>query len=216
MLFATISLYPFEQRELMISGIDISDRNGAIDWQLIANGDVHFVYVRATEGIATIDKFFGENVRAAAKHRIPAGPYHWLHPGLHVGQQAELFISAVKNFQGLLPPVVCLETHTAPAEELTKNVKTFLRLLEQRIQIKPVIYTSQKYWQTSFQEAIWGSDYLLWLDQPGKIWPKQMWPWAGWTFWQYSYQSRMPGIHNDVGLNWFNGSQSELLKMVVQ
>ena len=200
----------------MITGIDISEKNGEVEWSAFGFGDVQFVFIKATEAIDSIDRDFSRNIKRAKKLGITVGVYHWLHPRLHVGQQAQLFIETVKSFKGLLPPVVCLETHRANLDEMERNVKTYLDTIEQSLCVKPIIYTSDKYWKTYLPKAEWGCDYLLWLDKPGTIWPQQLWPWAGWTFWQYSYQARLPGIPTNLGLNYFNGSKTELQQMVIQ
>ena len=176
----------------MITGIDLSEKNGEVEWNDFGFGDVQFVFIKATEAIDSVDRDFERNLLRSKELGIITGAYHWLHPRLHVGQQAELFINTVKSFKGLLPPIVCLETHHANLDENDKNVKTYL------------------------PKAEWGCDYLLWLDNPGTIWPQQLWPWAGWTFWQYSYQARLPGIPTNLGLNYFNGSKTELQQMVIQ
>jgi len=199
----------------MVTGIDLSEKNGPVDWEQLRRGELGFVYLRATEAIDLVDAMFDSNMERARKSGILAGAYHWLHPGLHVGQQTNLFVNKVKNFGGLLPPVVCLENHITNANEMEQNVLTFLRLIEQKVGVKPVIYTSENYWKTYFLNAIWGCDYLLWLDKPGSTWPGQLWPWAGWSFWQYSYQAKLPGVSTTLGMNWFNGSSAELGNMVV-
>ena len=79
----------------MITGIDLSDSNGSPDWSLFGNGDVNFVYIKATEAIDSVDPEFENNMKKAREYGILAGAYHWLHPRLHVGQQAELFLSTV-------------------------------------------------------------------------------------------------------------------------
>lgn len=199
----------------MITGIDLSDKNGHIDWGLLGSSKLNFVYLKATEALDTVDSAFPENLRNARDLGILIGAYHWLHPGLHVGQQVDLFVNTVKNFKGMLTPVVCLEIHRASIEETDKNVRAFLALLERKIGVKPMIFTSDSFWNTYLPGADWGCDYPLWLDKPGTIWPPQIWPWAGWTFWQYSYQAKLPGVPANLGLNWFNGSQNELEMMVV-
>ncbi|MDO9546068.1 MAG: GH25 family lysozyme [Pelolinea sp.] len=200
----------------MITGIDLSEKNGEVEWNAFGFGDVNFVFLKATEAIDSVDRNFVTNLHQAQQRGITTGAYHWLHPRLHVGQQAELFINTVKDFKGLLPPVVCLETHRTNLDEMEKNVLAFLDLIEQALKVKPIIYTSDQYWKTYLPEAKWGCDYLLWFDKPGTIWPPQLWPWAGWTFWQYSYQAKLPGIPTMLGLNYFNGSMSELQQMVIQ
>jgi lysozyme len=200
----------------MITGIDLSEKNGNVEWNDFGFGDVSFAFIKATEAIDSVDRNFDQNIREARRRRIPVGAYHWLHPRLHVGQQADLFINTVKNFIGLLPPVVCLETHRANMNEMEKNVLTFLDYIEKALSIKPIIYTSDSYWKTYLPKAKWGCNYLLWFDKPGSLWPAQLWPWAGWSFWQYSYQAKLPGISNTLGLNYFNGSKSELMQLVIQ
>lgn len=200
----------------MISGIDLSENNGTTDWSLFGNGDVNFVYIKATEAIDSVDPMYETNMQKAKDYGILAGAYHWLHPRLHVGQQAELFLNTVGNFKGMLPPVVCLETHRTNLDEMEQNVQAFLQSLIDELNVKPIIYTSDTYWKTYMPEADWGCEYPLWLDKPGSMWPSQLWPWAGWTFWQYSYQARLPGIPTNLGFNWFNGSLTELKAMVIQ
>ncbi len=200
----------------MISGIDLSDKNGAVDWSQFGNNDVNFVYIKASEAIDGLDSTYAGNVQSANQYGILAGAYHWLHPELHIGRQAELFLNTVGSFKGMLPPVVCLETYHASQAEMDKTVRTFVELLRDAVGANPVIYTSESYWKTYLSSSDWGCEYPLWLDKPGNIWPSQMWPWAGWSFWQYSYQARLPGIATNLGLNWFNGSITELQKLVIK
>lgn len=207
----------------MISGIDLSDKNGRVDWDLLGKSEVNFAYLKASEALDIVDAAFEENLKNARDRGILVGAYHWLHPGLHVGQQADLFVDVVRNFKGMLRPAVCLETkyHTesgmykSSQEETEKNIRAFLALLDRKIGIRPMIYTSDNYWKTYLPDANWGCDYPLWLDKPGTIWPPQIWPWAGWTFWQHSYQARLPGVPVNLGLNWFNGSKEGLEALVV-
>ena len=200
----------------MVTGIDLSEKNGSIDWSLVGKGDIHFAFIKATEALDIIDSQFNDNMTAAQEFGILAGAYHWLHPGLHVGQQLDLFVKTVKNFRGLLPPVVCLQTHMDSSEEMDKNINAFLVLLEKKVGAKPIIYTSDSFWTTYLPQSSWGCDYLLWIDKPGTYWPAQLWPWAGWSFWQNSYQVRLPGIPLTLGSNWFNGTFVELKNMVIQ
>ena len=200
----------------MISGVDFSHKNGRINWDLLVKRDVHFVYLRASQALDNADPLFANNLAQASRRGIPAGAYHWLHPRLHVGQQVDLFMRTVGDFHGMLPPVVCLEKYSAPDEEMEKNVRSFLRLLEKRAGVRPVIYTSAEYWGRHLPEAVWGCEYRLWLDQPGEMLPAQIWPWATWTFWQQAYQEHLPGVTATCGINWFNGSKNELAEMVVQ
>ena len=170
----------------MLTGIDISEKNGKANWEEFGFGDICFAFIKASEALDSADRSFQTNHEKAMEKGMIVGAYHWLHPRLHVGQQAEYFLDTVKSFSGMLPPVVCLETHRAPIDEMERNVKTFLDLLEENTGQKAIIYTSAEFWKKYLPEADWGCDYVLWLDKPGSNWPSQLWPWAGWTFWQSS------------------------------
>jgi lysozyme len=202
----------------MVSGIDISEKNGSLNWSLIGkgSGDINFAFIKATEALDVIDTQFDVNLRSGRETGIMVGAYHWLHPGLHVGQQLELFVSTVKNFRGMLPPVVGLETSQSSLEDMEINIKSFLILLEKKVGVKPIIYTSDTFWSTYLPKSDWGCNYPLWIDKPGALWPPQVWPWAGWTFWQNSYQARLPGITANLGINMFNGSMKDLKEITIQ
>ena len=88
----------------MISGIDLSDKNGAVDWSQFGNGDVNFVYIKASEAIDSVDPMYAGNLQKANECGILAGAYHWLHPDLHIGRQAELFFNNRREFQGHAAP----------------------------------------------------------------------------------------------------------------
>jgi len=200
----------------MIAGIDISEQNGQIEWEKLDGRDIGYVYIKASESTEKVDAMFNDNFQAAKRLGLLIGAYHWLNPALHVGQQAALFIETVGDLNDMLVPAVVLENYHASGGENEKFIRIFLDLIESRFGMRPVIYTSETYWNTYLPEAGWGCDYPLWIDKPGVIWPSQVWPWAGWAFWQNSYEAAIPGIPVNLGLNWFNGSKEELYNMVVQ
>jgi len=200
----------------MITGIDISDKNGSLIPRKLIGNDIHFAYIKASEALNSADRCYKENISIAKKQGLLVGAYHWLHPRLHVGQQAEFFMEMVGNFSGMLPPVVCLNTHRARIEEIEKNIQTFLKILKSATGVNPVIFTSAQYWENFLPSAGWASEYPLWIDYPGSNWPAQLFPWAGWHFWQKDDRGKMPGVLSEVGLNVFNGSRAELEQMVVR
>jgi len=200
----------------MITGIDISEKNGQVLLDGTIGNDLSFVYIKASEALNSEDRCFHENITAARKNGLLVGAYHWLHPRLHVGQQAKFFMDVVNNFNGMLPPVVCLNTHRDSLNKIGQNVKTFLMILKENVGAAPVIYTSKDYWEKYLADASWASEFPLWLDFPGSNWPPQLFPWAGWTFWQHDYAGKVPGIHAKIGVNLFNGSKYELEEMVIQ
>ena len=43
-------------------GVDVSHWQGSIDWTAVANDGVSFAIVRCSDGLGTIDDYFGENI----------------------------------------------------------------------------------------------------------------------------------------------------------
>jgi lysozyme len=56
----------------------------------------------------------------------------------------------------------------------------------------------------------WADVYPLWLAHYTTGWPSQVYPWVGWSFWQYSSAGKISGVPTRVDLNYFNGSEADL------
>ena len=194
----------------MIIGIDISEKNSVTSWADIGKNQVRFAYLKCTDGISSVVSNYTANKKSAIENGILTGAYHWLNPKQDAAAQVDYFIKNASIVDDDLPPVVCLELYTTTKAILEPKLRTFLETVETRSGKRPVIYTSSTYWKKYLAGIEWPCEYPLWIDEPGAIWPTQLYPWAGWTFWQYSYQTKIPGINNAPGLNWFNGSQEDL------
>ena len=60
-------------------GIDVSNHQGRIDWNKVANDDnVQFVYIKATEGATYVSPTFEQNIREAREAGLKVGFYHFL------------------------------------------------------------------------------------------------------------------------------------------
>jgi hypothetical protein len=76
-------------------GIDLSHHNVAYDWKKV---DAKFVYVRATFGIKIKDKLYDIHRKAAERHNIPVGAYHFLTADNTAKDQFKHFSSIVKSW----------------------------------------------------------------------------------------------------------------------
>ena len=47
--------------ETYTEGVDVSGHQGRIDWDALARSDVHFAYIKATEGASFVDQRFAAN-----------------------------------------------------------------------------------------------------------------------------------------------------------
>ena len=76
-------------------GIDVSHHQGDIDWARVADDDITFAYIKATEGGDFVDAQFADNWEQAGANGVDRGAYHFFtlcRPGL---EQAENFLRVV-------------------------------------------------------------------------------------------------------------------------
>lgn len=199
----------------MISGIDISDKNGIVNWQYSKANSVQFVYMKASESITKIDAVFINNAAKAKESGILVGAYHWFHPHYNLNQQIEIFSKQTGPLRGWLRPVIFLDKNVTSTTNMERYLKQFLQGYTQKTGVKPIISTLDTFWKTYYAKAEWACEYQLWIRSTGFAWPRALYPWAGWSFWQHFRTARMAGMNNnDVGLNWFNGDLNELKSLV--
>jgi len=194
----------------MIIGIDISEKNTVSSWADVAKNQVRFAFLKCTDGISSTVESYAANKKSSKESGILTGAYHWFNPKQDATAQADYFIKNASIATDDLPPVVCMELYTTTAAIMEPALRTFLESVETRSGKRPIIYTSATYWKKYMAKIEWPCEYPLWIDEPGVIWPSQLYPWVGWTIWQFSYQTKIPGISGAPGLNWFNGSKADL------
>ena len=87
-------------------GIDLSHHNIAYDWSKV---DAKFVYIRATMGNRIKDKRYDIHRKAALRHNIPVGAYHFLEANTSAENQFKHFSSIVKKEHLSLRPMLDVE-----------------------------------------------------------------------------------------------------------
>lgn len=204
----------------MIPGIDVSHWQVEIDWSEVKRAGVKFAFIKATEfpdkkTSLFIDDRLYENVKGASDNGIHWGPYHFFRTHIDPVIQAQAFVETVGEFTSL-PPVLDLELAGCKGERLNHKVRQFLEEVERLIKRKPIIYTSGGFWRPYMMHekrvhADWARAYTLWMAKYTSLWPTPIYPWAGWDFWQYTDSGKIPGVKTHVDLNWFNGSEQELV-----
>lgn len=205
----------------MLAGIDISHWQNDIQWDEVKRSGVKFAFIHATEFSArstqlSVSPKLLANIHATQAHDIHWSAYHHFCTHIDPVIQAEAYLRSVGTC-GSLPPSVKLEHSGIKTERLNYKLRLYLEEIEKKLNRKAIICTSRVFWQTYMtaeQEAItdWARAYPLWLIQFNAMWPTPMYPWAGWGFWQYTDDGRLPGIRTDVKMNWFNGGEEDLAK----
>ncbi len=190
-----------------VSGIDISAHNGdSIDFEsAIADRDLKFVIIKATEGTNFKDRNFHRNVDRARRAGLLVGAYHFFRfdsPGYMQGLN---LLNTVRGRDLDLPIVIDIEEWTNPREYSTEaivgNLRRLINYLE-RHGYRVMLYTNKDGYDRFIRGHL--DSYPLWIctfsNPPADI---------DWTLWQYSHRGNVNGVPSKVDLNVFNGSRRQ-------
>ena len=191
-----------------IYGIDVSHYQSRVNWEVVAQEGISFAFVKATEGVSHQDSLFCLNWTGIQDAGLKRGAYHFFLPGVPAALQANNFIDLVDLQPGDLPPVLDVEViQGASRLELVEGVREWLRLVELRYHVKPILYTNLKfYYQYLYRQF---EDHPIWIARYNVFQPR-IFGGKDWHFWQYANKGQMNGIYGDVDFNVFRGNWAEL------
>lgn len=201
-------------------GIDVSEHNGKIDWESIAD-DFDFAFIRVGyrgygNGEILEDKYAKENLKAAEKAGIPFGVYFYSQAvsGKEAKAEADFVLDIIKHYDLSLPIVIDFEYPTdsegksvgrlaeaqLSKQENTEIVNTFCDRVEKKGYISG-LYASSSVLKYNFNlkdiddTVIWVADYN-----------KKVTFDVGHTIWQYSKTGQADGVSSRyVDLDyWYN------------
>lgn len=181
-----------------VYGIDVSHHQGAIDWEAVADDDIAFAYLKASEGTGFTDARFVENWAAADEAGIPRGGYHFFTLCLPGAEQAQHFLRTAPPQAGALPPAVDLElvgncSARPSTTAVLAELDAFLAVVEDAWRVDVVLYVGED-WEGRYP-VLGRSDRPRWLVSfLGR-------PDATWTVWQTSWWGDVDGIEGDVDID---------------
>lgn len=220
-----------------LNGIDVSVFQNVIDWDLVAQDDKAFAYIRAgssSTGNEVIDANFITNAQGARAAGIPAGGYYFCVPSDDLGtaiEQANFFIQILQAAFGTddfgdLIPVIDIETPfprvdaNLTTDELLDWVDTFRNYFEMQTGRRLMIYTGI-YFIDEYQDFFHSvnghilADMPLWVAyvqvDPANNPPPDRGGWTEWRVWQYTFDGFVGGITNlfsNIQLGTGNGTQT--------
>lgn len=211
--FGVIQLNGHAAKQFPVHGVDVSEYQGEIDWEVLAAQDISFAFVKATEGSGYVDPQFSDNWKNAAETELRMGAYHFFSFDSSGENQAALFTQTVEPMENMLPPVVDVEYYgdykeTPPDREIVKQeLSAMLNALEEAYGVKPILYvTKDTFWVTeAFPEyAYW--ERSVYSEPSGGDADRT------WTFWQYSNRLRLEGYDGKeryIDGNVFAGSEED-------
>ncbi len=216
-IFLLIIFFPKREiviRNYPVKGIDVSHYQDVIDWKIISERGISFVFVKATEGMTLKDKLFNRNWERIRREGLKRGAYHFFRPTLSAKKQANHFIESVELELGDFPPVLDVEVLDGVSKkELLVGVHAWLLHAEMEYGVKPIIYTNQNFYNNYLKNEF--SDYPLWIARYSLREPRLK-DKANWTFWQYTSSGNIKGIEGRTDFNVFSGSLEELNQFSLQ
>ncbi len=193
-----------------IDGIDVSHHQGEINWfEVAGNSDVHFVYVKATEGATWSDDFFAENVWQAREEGLHVGAYLLYSPTSSPEAQFRYFVNFTQNADLDLIPCIDVE-EDVDRQGLKANVLAIISLMEEHYGRKPLLYVNAHVYNDYFHPE--AADCELWIPNYSRkpVLKGDERPFL----WQYSETGRLEGIDEYVDLDCLaNGMTVERLLM---
>jgi GH25 family lysozyme M1 (1,4-beta-N-acetylmuramidase) len=202
-------------------GLDVSHYQGAIDWIQVADGGYSFTFAKATEGLTLIDPTYSINRAGADSLGLRLGAYHFGRPAgsgaagiaANAIAQADFFVGTAQPAAGDLPPVLDLETTGSLATAgLTQWTQAWLDEVFARTGINAAVYVSPSFWKTALGDTttVAGDGHPLWIAHWTKnaapTVPALNWGGFGWTFWQWTDCSLVPGIAHCADGDRLNGT----------
>ncbi len=184
-----------------VRGIDVSHHQGEIDWEVVAGDDVHFVWMKATEGGDWTDPRFEENWKGAGEVGIDRGAYHFFTFCRPASEQAAHFLAVVPHAEADLAPVVDVEyggncSKRPSTSELGAELAVFMDAVQVATGKRPLVYVTGGLYRD--HPALFQAEDL-WVraiyHEPSREVPLPA------TVWQYSNVGRVDGIEGRVDLN---------------
>lgn len=187
-------------------GIDLSHHNKAYDWSKV---DAKFVYVRATMGSNVQDRRYEVHRKAALRHNIPLGVYHFLTAKTSAKVQFDNFKKVVDASHFQLRPMLDVEESkywSAPRKFTDDDAHYLIRewcdLCKKTYGSAPIIYTTEKLYQR-FKLYNGFDDCLWWVANYNNIKDYEKKCKIPYTIHQYSDNNYVEGFYGKIDCNKF-------------
>lgn len=213
-----------------VYGIDVSHYQEDIDWDQLAlycdeNGNVYhenkgngkflqpvfFAYIKATEGSTWKDETYDIRNTEAERHGISKGAYHFLRLGSDIKSQIQNFTETVRWTSGDLPPALDIEVEDEikacgdDGKKMQDMAFTWLEEIERRMNVKPIIYTTENIINNYLSKDSRFKNYTCWIARHRKAGPDS----KDWRIWQMTETGKMSGHSGNVDINLFKGNYNE-------
>ncbi len=188
-------------------GIDVSDRNGEIDWDKVKNAGVEFAVIRlgyrgSTSGNLVLDAQFENNMRGAQSAGIQVGAYFFSQATTEVEavEEASMVAKVLQEHRLDYPAFLGIGDAKGRADSLDAKTRgllcqAFLRTL-QNMSIETGVYAGRDKLGSFFDEDFL-SKTCVWLSEYRSIPLYQ----GYYRMWQYTSNAKVDGIKGKVNAN---------------
>ncbi len=194
-------------------GIDVSDHNGAIDWEQVAQDGVQFAFLRAgyrgyTEGGIYSDERFEENLAGSTAAGLDVGVYFYSSAvdEQEARQEAEFVLSTLSGrmsgcriaFDQEVSEGSQGRADRLTREQYTRNALAFCEAVE-AAGYASLVYSNRKHLVKLDLDSL--GSRQLWYAEYATTHPNTLYEFA---VWQYTNTGTVAGIEGAVDMNlWF-------------
>lgn len=204
------SFYAYTENGQVVSsvGVDVSDHQGQIDWNAVAQSGVEFAFVRVgrrgtTEGSLYADKRYRENIQQAQQAGLTVGAYFFSQATTEdeARQEAAYLRQLLEGLELTGPVAFDLEvTPDSRISNLTqKQASACARAFCQEVAdlgTGPILYGNKQDLQLFDRDLL--RTYPIWYAEYHTAAPASTLPF---TYWQYTESGQVPGISTPVDVN---------------
>lgn len=197
-----------------LQGIDVSEHQGVIDWQAVADAGYQFAFIRVgyrgygEAGRLLEDNMAVENLRQAKAAGLYVGTYFFSQAlsEEEAAEEASLAVSVIEksgvetDLPLMYDPEIIKDdwgrANEITREQVTLNTAAFRKAVESASSCRVDIYSNLP-WEHNYFDAETMNTYDIWYADYE---PLPQTPYH-FTWWQYSNEGSVPGIEGMVDLN---------------
>lgn len=186
-------------------GIDVSEWQGTIDFEEVAESGIDIVYIRASEGTDYVDPYFRENYENAKVNGLKTGFYHYLTARTveEAKAEAEFFVANIKGTEPECKLAMDFESFDdLSVEEINEISKVFLERVQELSGKECIIYSDAYNAREVFDEEL-ARKYAIWVADYFVEEPENNGKWSSWVGFQFTDRGRINGIDGNVDRDKF-------------
>ena len=197
-----------------VAGIDVSRYQGNVNWEKVKKTlpKGSFVYVKCTEGATYIDPKCKTLAKGAKASGYRVGGYHFFRMSSSAHEQFRHFKKILDAIGPDLIPMVDVELDVdlngASQKKIHRaqdSLQVLLNLLEKAYGVKPIIYGTQRSYNTYCAPRF--NHYTLYIGRYSENKPVINGP-SHYTIWQFTENGRIDGIEKPVDFCRFHPEKS--------